>query len=254
MKVFLAGLETHAGTTVPIDLLKGTYCLASFFGARKNPRFEKIIPLFGDFLLDSGAYTFFGGKTGGVDWEAYIDEYADFVVRNDVKNFFELDIDKFIGYDAVKILRKRLETKARRQCIPVWHKSRGKEEYLKMCDEYPYIAVGGLVGAGGAGASAYSSEVAKYFPWFVSEAHKRGAKIHALGFTSEDGLDKFHFDSVDSTSWLGGNKFGFVYRFDGKFPRHINKKPNQKLANARELYKHNFGEWVKFQKYADLHL
>ena len=40
------------------------------------------------------------------------------------------------------------------------------------------------------------------------------AKIHALGFTSISGLEKYHFDSVDSTSLTTGNRFRMLYHFD----------------------------------------
>ena len=123
-----------------------------------------------------------------------------------------------------------------------------------MCDEYGYIAVGGLVGAGGAGVSAYSKEVSKFFPWFVNEAHKRGAKIHALGYTSIEGLKKYHFDSVDSTSWTAGNRFGFIYRFTGDDLQKIHREQGQRLALVNKTVRNNFTEWKKFQQYADVKL
>lgn len=253
MKVFLAGLKPFLGKILTEADVKGIFALESFYYADKTT--ERYLPLFKDFLLDSGAYTFFSGKqTKGVNWEEYVDKYADFIKRNNVKKFFELDIDKLIGYDKVIELRKRLEKQVGRQCIPVWHKTRGKDEYLKICDEYGYISVGGLVGAGGAGVSAYSKEVAKYFPWFVNEAHKRGAKIHALGYTSVDGLKKYHFDSVDSTSWIAGNRFGFIYKFNGNDLQKIHRREGQRLANFEKTVKNNFNEWKKFQQYADIML
>lgn len=250
MRIFLAGLRPFLGKHLSADDVRGIYSLESFYYADSTT--EKYMPLFKDFLLDSGAFTFFSTKNQNINWEQYVDRYAEFVVRNNVKNFFELDIDKLVGYEKVLELRKRLETATGRQCIPVWHKTRGKEEYLKMCDEYPYIAVGGLVGAGGAGVSAYSKEVARFFPWFINEAHKRGAKIHALGYTSMDGLMKYKFDTVDSTSWVAGNRFGFVYKFDGKTLQKIHKRPGKRLGDVKAVLRHNFLEWKKFQQYADM--
>ena len=70
-----------------------------------------MIPYFGKFLLDSGAFTMFSDKkkAQGLVWEEYVDKYADFIVRNNVEHFFELDIDKLVGYDKVLQLRNRLE-------------------------------------------------------------------------------------------------------------------------------------------------
>lgn len=252
MKVFLAGLSPFLDKQLTPDLVKGVYALESFLYA--NNKTVKYLPLYADFLLDSGAFTFFSQKHNHINWEEYVDRYAEFIKKYDIKKFFELDIDKLIGYDSVKILRKRLENKVGRQCIPVWHKTRGKEDFLNMCDEYSYVAIGGLVGAGGAGASAYSAEVAKYFPWFIDNAHKRKAKIHGLGYTSLSGLVKYHFDSVDSTSWLAGNRFGQIYRFTGNSLEVTNPPAGKKGIDYKITMVSNFKEWKKFQQYADIHL
>ena len=78
------------------------------------------------------------------NWDKYIEEYAEYVKENNVKKFLELDIDSVVGYEEVKRLRGRLEKLAGRQCIPVWHRPRGKAEFLRLCDEYSYIAIGGV--------------------------------------------------------------------------------------------------------------
>ena len=144
--------------------------------------------------------------------------------------------------------RAMLEDLTAKKCIPVWHKSRGKDEYLKMCEEYDYIALGGIV------TKEIKQTDYKAFPYLISEAHKRNTKIHGLGFTNLQGLTKYKFDSVDSTSWLSGNRFGSIYIFDGKTMVKHDKKPGQKLASARQVALHNFNEWKKFQQYAEVKL
>lgn len=252
MKVYLASTLSFVGPYLtPMDI-KGIYGLESFYYLKPNQ--EKYIGLFKEFLLDSGAYTFFfSKKTQKVNWEEYVDRYADFINRNNVKHFFELDIDKLIGYENVLILRRKLEHKTGKQCIPVWHTNRGKQEYEKMCQEYNYVAIGGLVGGGGA-SSEYAKKYWNYFPYFINTAHKNETKIHGLGFTSPEGLQKYDFDSVDSTSWLAGNRFGSVMRFDGEKIVTYTKKQGQRMKNARGVLVNNFREYVKFQKYADIKL
>ena len=226
----------------------GIHILESFYYADEFT--EKMIPYFGKFLLDSGAFTLFSNKNKGnnVVWEEYVDRYADFIVRNKVERFFELDIDKLIGYDRVLALRKRLEQKTGRQCIPVWHKFRGKEKFLRMCDEYKYVSIGGIV------SKEITPDEYRYFPWFIDTAHKAGAKIHGLGFTALSLLPKYHFDSVDSTAWTTGNRFGAVYRFTGTTIEKLGKKPGQWFKDSRAVAINNFNEWVKFQKWAEVHL
>ncbi len=210
MKVFLAGEWPCGDKSNNISLISGhkPYILESFFNVNKNT--ERLLPYYGDFLLDSGAFTFMQGNGKVPDWNAYIERYADFIVRNDIKKFFELDIDSVVGYSKVLEFRKKLEDLTSRPCIPVWHISRGIDEFKKMCDEYSYVALGGIA------IKEIKKEGYKYFPILINEAHKREAKIHGLGFTNLSLLHKYHFDSVDSTTWTAGNRFGYGYYFDGK--------------------------------------
>lgn len=210
---------------------------------------EKTIPLISNFLLDSGAFTFMSNShKSKIDWKAYIDGYCDFINKNNVECFFELDIDSIVGYDNVLRIREYIEEKTGKKCIPVWHKSRGKEEFLRICDNYDYVAIGGIV------TKEIKPNEYPFFTWFITEAHKRNCKIHGLGFTNLQGLTKYHFDSVDSTSWTTGNRFGSVYMFNGKTIVKYDKKQGQRLSDAKAVAIHNFNEWVKFQRYAKKNL
>lgn len=227
----------------------GQKILESFYYARDNKVIQKLIPDLGGFLLDSGAFSFMQGKEA-VDWDAYIEDYANFVNTFKIDLFFELDIDSVVGLKKVERLRRKLESLTGKQPIPVWHKIRGLDYFRKMIDEYKYVAIGGIV----------SQEIprAKYeaaFPWFIEEAHKKGARIHGLGYTSVAGMKKYHFDSVDSTAWLYGNRGGYLYRFNelyGDFEK-ISAPQGCRLSSV-EAAKWNFIEWIKFQDYAEKYM
>lgn len=244
MKVCLAGTAPFeklikASTTIP-------FVLESFYYVK-----DWQIPLIENewrfFLLDSGAFTFMTNAKQ-IEWTSYVDSYADFIVKHNIEHFFELDIDSVIGYEEVKKLRVRLENKTGRRCIPVWHKARGKEEFIKIAEEYDYIAIGGIV------SKELKSKDYKYLPWFINEAHKRKCKIHGLGFTGVDNLERYHFDSVDSTSWLSGGRFGQLHQFkDGKMIQ-IKRPDDTRSKSARYINTHNLNEWIKFQKYAEVNL
>lgn len=203
-------------------------------------------------MLDSGAFTFMQGKGTSLNWDEYVERYSDFIVRNNINKYFELDIDSVVGYARVKELRRRVERLTGRQCIPVWHRNRGKDEFVKHCNDYDYVAIGGLVD--GAKKGEYARQYWKYFPWFINTAHQNNTKIHALGFTSLAGIERYHFDSVDSTAWTTGNRFGFVYYFDGKTMQKKDTPKGHRLADSRRVALHNYTEWIKFQKYAETHL
>lgn len=248
MRLFLAGVapwRAGGGYDQTIRTHR-PYILESFYYVDEDT--ERLLPLFGDFMLDSGAFTFMENKSSHVNWEEYVERYADFIKRNKIGKYFELDIDSVVGYEKVKQFRKRLEALVGWPSIPVWHKSRGIDEYRRMADEYEYIAIGGIV-SGEITRNQYGA-----FPKMITEAHKRGAKVHGLGFTNLALLPKTHFDSVDSTAWTTGNRFGFVYRFNGKTMEKIDAPRGKRLADPRRIALINYTEWIKFQKYAENHL
>lgn len=221
------------------------FILESFFYVDEDT--ERLLPHFGDFLLDSGAFTFMSGTVGSIDWNGYIKRYADFIVRNDIKKFFELDIDSVVGYSKVKEFRRDLEKLTSRPCIPVWHVSRGMDEFKRMCEEYSYVAIGGIV------SKEIKPDKYNLLPVLIKEAHKRKAKIHGLGFTALNWLPICHFDSVDSTAWTTGNRFGYLYYFDGKTMKKKDAPKGHKLGDSRAAALNNYVEWLKFQKYALTH-
>lgn len=240
MKVFLAASSSHKRLT---QIGESMYMLESFYYVQ-----EWQIPMIRSckmFLLDSGAFTFMSSAKAA-NFDDYLTRYIDFINKYDIKFFFELDVDSVVGYEKVKEYRRRLEEGTRKKCIPVWHKSRGKAEFLKMCDEYDYVAIGGIV------TKEITKEQYPFFTWFISEAHKRGCKIHGLGFTSVADLPKYHFDSVDSTSWKSGNRFGQLHFFDGETIRTQTQKG--KRAIGKKIDENNLCEWLKFQKYAEVNL
>ena len=187
-------------------------------------------------------------KTGEVCWEDYIEQYAEFIKKYKVSKFFELDIDKIVGYEEVLRLRKKLELLTGKQPIPVWHKSRGAAEFKKMCQEYKYVAVGGIV------SKEITPSMFKLLPTLIDEAHRQGCKIHGLGFTNQNWLGTVKWDSVDSTSWLSGGRFGKLYQFNGNTLIAAKKREGKRLRSSLEAHKINFVEWCKYQRFAEVNL
>lgn len=240
MKIYLAG-------TAPFEKFikcSDVRCVLESFYYIKDWQIEYARKGKRDFLLDSGAFTFMCNKGAVTDWDEYVRRYADFIVRNDVRKFFELDIDSVVGYSKVLEYRKKLETATGRQCIPVWHKSRGFNEFKKMCDEYDYVAVGGIV------SREIKPKQYGVFPTLINTAHKRKALIHGLGFTNVNLLSKYHFDSVDSTSWTSGGRYGALYKYENGQMRLIPKVAGKRLIGDAAT-EHNLMEWLKLQRYAE---
>lgn len=221
--------------------------LETFYYLRNNEDMTRMIPYFNSFLLDSGAFTFMqGNHDGEINWDRYIEEYGEFIKKYDIKLFFELDIDSLVGISEVERLRDKLQDITGKPPIPVWHKNRGKEYFIQMCQKYPYVAIGGIVTK-----EIDRKKYEKAFPWFISTAHKHGAKIHGLGYTSAERLRIYHFDSVDSTAWLYDNRSGWLEKFNPNTGLMEKVKKDGCRLKSKEAAINNFISWAKFAKYAE---
>lgn len=215
MKIFLSALENaqscKAEGSVPVAKMlvkqgvKLKYNLMSYYYIRgaKEELAEFIRDNSEEILIDSGAHSFqFGVK---VDWVEYTKQYAEFIKRFDRPNvvgYFEMDVENVIGYSRVKELRKILESVSDK-IIPVWHPLRGINDYEEMCRQYAgkVIAIGGFKGT--------DIKDEQYLS-FLKVAKKYNCKVHCLGMTRMDVLDRVPFDYTDSSSWSAQSRFGTI--------------------------------------------
>lgn len=244
VKLYLAGEHSVKNGTLAKTYNEAPNILESYYYARANKWAIELIPKFKSFLLDSGAFTFMSDPKNTAPWDEYLEKYAEFINRHGIELFFELDIDSVVGLKETERLRGKLEKLTGKQCIPVWHKSRGKDYWFRMANEYDYIAIGGIV------SGEIKRNEHKHFPWFIKTARDRGAKVHGLGYTNLQGIKRYPFYSVDSTAWLYGNRSGVIYRFNGNTLIKT-KAPEGKRLKSRDAAIHNFNEWVKFSQYME---
>ena len=242
MKIFLAGTASHEQIVVQHCPL---YVLESYYYFK--PWQIELIKKSEMFLLDSGAFTFLQNAKAHVDWDRYIENYAEFINQNNVKYFFELDIDAIVGYSKVVDFREKLERLTQKKCIPVWHRNRGYQEYLRLCELYDYIAIVGI--------AIKEIKPVEYpiFTRLIKDAHERNCEVHGLGFTKQNELKRYRFDSVDSTTWLNGDRFGELHFFNGKKIERITaagRNQRLKASKTKDATMHNYNEWLKFQRYA----
>lgn len=203
MRIFLA--STQSGMTKELReqfIKKGKpkYILETFFNGEKQCKTALNDVGANNFLLDSGAFSFMSGaQCSKEQLQEYLNKYISFINENNVKYFFELDVDTILGIDFVHELRKTLEKKTGKKCIPVWHKGRGVDYWKWMVDNYPYIAIGGLV-------FHVKKQELQYIKKMVDYATAKGVKVHGLGFTKTAQLEDWSFWSVDSASWTKGGE------------------------------------------------
>ena len=245
MKIFLSAIEGQK--EIPqIFAGKMKWNLMSYYAIRKNTALaEYIRDNSEEILIDSGAHSFQKGKK--VDWVKYTQEFADFIKKYDRPNvigYFEMDVDNIIGYDKVLELRKILENVSDK-IIPVWHYNRGIDDYIQMCKDYAgkIVAITGFRGA----------EIRDdQYLMFVKVAKKYGCKVHCLGMTRTDVLNKVPFDYVDSSSWLQNGVYGNIVG-KGKVSLDYSKKNRniiflENYKAGMKMQEHYYEKWKKICK------
>lgn len=254
MKIFLSALEngsTCYDTGKPLahyfveSGLKMKWNLMSYYYIKGNPKLAEYIRDNSELvMIDSGAHSFQRGKK--VDWVEYTKEYAEFIKtfdRPNVVGYFEMDVDGVIGYDNVLKLRKILES-ASDKIIPVWHDTRGIEEYKKMCRDYAgkLIAFSGIRG-----------EIKDHqYLMFLKYAKEHNCKVHCLGMTRKKILDVVPFDYTDSSSWKQSGIYGRIDN-KGKVTREFSKVKREVVfkenyLQGMELQRRYYEKWRKVCK------
>lgn len=244
MRLCIAG--TSAITTPNRDLVETIpYVLESFIYV-KDWQYP-IIKNAKMFLLDSGGFTFMFSYKGEITEQVindYLESYIKFINEQDVKYFFNLDLDTVIGIEKTEELRNRLEKGTGKKCIPVWHKCMGLESWKKLTKEYDYVAIGTI--------KEWSSypQALKKLNQIAKENH---CKVHGLGYTKND-AKQLGFYSVDSTSWKSANIYGRLMVFKNNKMIGIKKPKTQKMKSG-DMYsvieRYSLENWLKFQEYLD---
>lgn len=251
MRIYLASSNEGMGAAnrkIAIQKYHPVYLLESFFNGVKACDTTLKDVGNGNFLLDSGAFSFM--NSAAVDlprMEAYIEKYIEYIRTRKIKYYFEIDVDSIFGIGRVEAWRDKIERETGTRCIPVWHKTRGVAYWKQMCREYQYIAIGGLV---------LNTRKQEYdlIRKLVEYAYHQGVKVHGLGFTKTKELEKYRFWSVDSASWTRSAAIGqqkYTFRNGRLYASRLDKGEIPKKVDIQKLVSHNMGEWVKYQKYMD---
>lgn len=248
MKIHLAAVETMYSSYPDYDYSK-VYTLSSFFYLKNKPKPPSFC-FTDNMILDSGAFSFFGGKR--TKWDSYVDDYIRFINETDKKFFFELDIDSIVGIKEVEAIRRKITQQTSKNPIPVWHPKRGLEYYKRMVHDFDYVA---LSLSGRYTSSWVNNNKSKDVIYKLLEiARQNDCKVHGLGFTKLKQLKDLKFYSVDSTSWLRISRFGDISVFNNGDMVNQKRPDNTIMINPKLRLKHGFDEWVKYQRYAENNL
>lgn len=218
-RIFLAGSEnvTHLQALLENG---ASNVLFSFYYIARRGQMNQLFDLLDSYkhvkvFLDSGAFSYrvgtskFGGnQQSPVD---YFERYLKFVQRYGHRFEFaaEFDVDEYDEHctpEQLEEWRSRLVAAQTTAIIPVWHPNREDASWKAYCQDPRYTHIG--FGTGG--------EVIHHGiqSRMVNYAHHCGKTVHGFAQTKIlTTLRYIKFDTIDSTSWKMGERFGQTYIF-----------------------------------------
>ena len=170
-------------------------------------------------FADSGAFSAF---TQGA--EVKITEYATWIKRWQHLLTVYVNLDVIRDAKATATNQKKLE-QLNLQPIPVFHTGSDFKHLDKLAKDYPYIALGGMVGA----------EAKACFRWAATcmkRTQEHGTCFHGFGQTRKQLIANLPWYSVDSSSWGSGHRYGALDIWTGKEFAKI------KIGDKASVYKH----------------
>lgn len=244
--------------------VKHKYILLSYFhllskvknGTDFKEYFKKFTDAGMEIMIDSGAHTLQKNKGTPPDYQSFFDGYLKWLQANIdyIDHYVELDIENVVGLEKVNSWSDTLTSTLKKPPIRVWHRWRGGVDVWEaMTEQYDYIGFSGFLINQGAGAELPLNQI----PYYLKAASVNKCKVHGFGFTSPKLLTCFPFHSVDSTSWMAGQRYGVVSHFDGRFLRTHTKEQiavqdrNTRHLNWRKGLPYNALQWKLFADYLE---
>ncbi len=219
-KIFLAGSEN---TTHLQALLENgaTNVLFSYFYIAKRGQMYQLFSLLERYphvkvFLDSGAFSFRVGTTRFTTGHqqspaAYFDGYLRFVREHGHRFEFaaEFDVDEYddsCSEEQLEEWRSQLCELGTTNIVPVWHPNRGYPEWERYCTDNRYTHLG--FGTGGLPIEhGIQSRL-------INRAHYHKKTVHGFAQTKILTTLKYvKFDTIDSTSWKMGERYGQTFIF-----------------------------------------
>lgn len=227
MKIYLSAIETALDHSIAATEAHVPNVLSSFYYAywkgglgQRRAMWETCLRQAEMRLADSGAFTFLGaargigGSAAGVlttDFDSYLASYLTWLSKMARAKLFdfwvELDIGLIAGEPWVQRQRaKMVQAGLGHGLIQVWHADQHDWAYwlwlLKEAREpgrSNYVAIEG-----------HRPEEREQHDYtrFLHEAYRRGVRVHTFKITDHEGLKKWPFYSVDSTSWIAPSRYG----------------------------------------------
>lgn len=238
--IFLAGAEVETLTRALLDNgVKSILYSYYYIHVMRRERFiEQIQREHPDvrFFLDSGAFTYWTKFRAEPEklphWRAFKAAYYKYIEGTWERwyRISELDLDNTFPEITLGLLAEwrdeALERWPTANFMPVWHGNRGPEEWTWYCRDKRFKCM--AIGSGLPYLGLHRR--------MIIEAHRWNKAVHGFGMTRFNALRFLPYDTVDSTSWLMGQKFGTLFIFKDNEFKLLGKDRGGGKA-ARRLYK-----------------
>jgi hypothetical protein len=247
MKLFFAGAESpkdrHALYKAGVQNILMSY----YYIKRRKVNIEEVLSEFPNMVVDSGAFTLMqqSGSLSVAEHEEFLAGYFDFLQEHVGKFYWvaNYDVDILVGHRQVYAWNEKFED-LERQGQPVCYVAHPRdyadlhmEDYMRR---YAYIGIADYVRNG--------KEDVGYNERAYVLAVKNKKRIHNFGMTNFSNFGQFPPFTCDSTTWIGGPKFGSTYVWNGAFFQTI----PYTHKHFRIQYKQWCDKWgLSFQKFLD---
>jgi len=195
-------------------------------------------------FLDSGAHTLQdggGGKSRSCDLDEYMEKYIHFLkkYKNCFEVYVELDVEDAFGLKKVNSMYENMVDEGLNP-LRVWHTERGYKNWDEETIKHDYIGIG-----------KFTELPVPILMKLLQTAEKNNCRVHGFGCTKPSLLKILPFYTVDSSSWMAGEKFGAIDIFSKGRITHVAKSAKGKRMNLhyKRIRDFNLRQWVQFQKF-----
>jgi len=227
-------------------ILLSFYYFKKFMRKRSPAEIADDIGRFDYVVLDSGGFTFMQALKEGRETHMGIREYADLYHSELARtgHIFtacaELDVhDEFSQYEMEEVKDKLVG-----QGVPMLPVIQGQSvdelNELGWFDKYGYMAVGS--------ALLWGKKVAPVLRDYIKKGKELGTLYHGFGVTTVDAIRSMPFYSVDSTTWMGGTRYGNTMIFQNGRLRYYDFHKKSVRKRYRKRFEQNGLIWDDIER------
>lgn len=247
MRMFFAGAENEGVRAVLKECGVKRVLLSYYYIRNRKTKIEDVVADFPEVVIDSGAYTMLAAnEEKEADNDSFVREYVDYLKQHVGKFFWvaNYDIDGIVGSGVVRRwneeLFEPLEKMGQRVCYVAHDEDnpmfKNASFYFK---KYDYVGFSAL--------AARDRYKVKFIEHVYRLARATGKMVHGFGVTDFVTESRFPSFTVDSTTYLGGQRYGSTYYFNGAFFVTIDfrhKHFRKKMGHFCELWGINHERFV----------